>query len=252
MYGKTDRLDFSQVEGDTDHAVELLFFWDVSGKLTGIVVNLACTAQETENLSEVSADFWHEVRLELRKRHSRDLFVLPQCSAAGDQSPHLLFRGRAEQIMLDRRGLTRRQEIARRIANAVDDALATAKADIRTKLVFRHTVANIDLPEKTPPAAPFYRTDPVRPIEIHILRLGEIALATNPFELYLDYGMRIKGRSQAMLTFVVQLSCQHCGYLPTQRGVEGGGYSADKHIVGPGGGQMLVNETVKRIHELWR
>jgi len=252
MYGKTDRADFSHVEGGSDQGVELLFFWDDAGKLTGVLVNLACTSQETEGLSEISADFWHEVRLELRKRHSQDLFIFPQCSAAGDQSPHLLFRDRADKIMLQRRGLSRRQEIARRIANAVDDALAAAKSDIRTKLIFRHTVAQIDLPEKTPPAESFYKTDPVRPIEVHALRLGEIAMATNPFELYLDYGVRIKARSQATLTLVVQLSCQHCGYLPTQRGVEGGVYSADKYVVGPEGGQVLVNETVRRIDELWK
>jgi len=41
-------------------------------------------------------------------------------------------------------------------------------------------------------------------------------LATNPFELFLDYGMRIKARSKALQTFVVQLACDSSGYLPTQ------------------------------------
>lgn len=84
-----------------------------------------------------------------------------------------------------------------------------------------------------------------------MIRLDDAAIATNPFELYLDYGIRIQARSRAVLTFLVQLSCQHSGYLPTERGVQGGGYSADKYIVGPEGGQLLVNETVKRINEMW-
>jgi hypothetical protein len=84
-----------------------------------------------------------------------------------------------------------------------------------------------------------------------VIRLGDIALATNPFELYLDYGIRIKARSKAVLTFVVQLSCQESGYLPTEKAIRGGGYSADKFIVGPQGGRVLVDETVKRINAMW-
>ena len=251
MYGKTAAANFSNIEGYQDPAVDMLFLWGPEANLTGVVINLACTSQETENLKEVSADFWHDVRVELRRRLGADLFVLPQCSPAGDQSPHLIYRKQAEQVMDARRGLSRRQEIARRIANAVDDVLPAAKADVKTRLVFRHTVASADLPEQQPPVAPFYETDSVHPIEFHVLRLGDVALATNPFELYLDYGIRIEARSRAVLTMLVQLSCASNGYLPTERAVKGGGYSADKFIVGPEGGQVLVEETVKRINELW-
>jgi hypothetical protein len=51
---------------------------------------------------------------------------------------------------------------------------------------------------------------------------------------------------------LVQLSCQHSGYLPTEKAVAGGGYSADKYVVGPEGGQVLVNETVRQIEALWK
>jgi len=252
MYGTTNRPDFAGVEGSEDPGVEMLFFWDQNKVPVGIVVNVACTAQETEQLSEISADFWHDVRLEIRKRFSRDIFILPQCAAAGDVSPHLLFRSRAEEIMRQRRGLTSRQEIARRIANAVEDALPLAKQDIQSTMIFRHTVAKVGLPPQEPPAAPFYTTDPIAPIEFHVIRLGDVAVATNPFELYLDYGVRIKARSPAVLTLLVQLSCGHCGYLPTEKGVQGGGYSADKYVVGPKGGQVLVDETVRQLTTLWK
>lgn len=251
MYGNTGAPGFSHVEGPEDHGVDLLFLWGPEAKVSGVVINLACPSQETENLNEISADFWHDVREELRTRHGPNLFVLPQCSPAGDLSPHPIYRKKAEQILDARRGLSRRQEIARRIANAVDDALPLAGADIRSRLVFRHTVAGADLPEHEPRAEPFYETDPVRPIEFHVLRLGDVALATHPFELYLDYGTRIEARSRAVLTMLVQLSCAASGYLPTERAVQGGGYSADKFVVGPVGGQVLVEETVKRINELW-
>lgn len=251
MYGNTQAADFSNLEGSEDHAVKLVFLWGPEAKWTGIIINLACPSQETEHLNEVSADFWHDVREELHRRHGSDLFVLPQCAPAGDLSPHLLYRQGAEQIMDLRRGLSRRKEIARRIANAVDDVLPVAKVAIQSRLVFRHTLASADLPECQPPAEPFYETDSVHPTEFHVLRLGDLALATNPFELYLDYATRMEARSRAVQTLLVELSCAGSGYLPTARAVKGGGYSADKYLVGPEGGQVLVEETVKRINELW-
>ena len=251
MYGNTNQEGFSNIEGYEDHGVEMLFFWDGDKKLTGIIINIACTSQETENLNEISADFWHDVRLEIRKRLSKEIFVFPQCAAAGDMSPHLLFRRRAEDIMRERRGLSRREEIARRIVDAVEDVLPLAKKGTQENVVFRHTVARVNIPTAQAAVLPFYVTDSAVPVELHLIRLGDVAVATNPFELYLDYGIRMKARSPAVLTLLVQLSCQHCGYLPTEKAVKGGGYSADKYLVGPEGGQVLVNETVKQLNALW-
>jgi hypothetical protein len=251
MYGNTNQENFSHIEGYEDHGQEMLFFWDADQKLTGIVINVACPAQETEGLLKVSADFWHEVRQEIRAKYGKETFIFPQCGAAGDQSPHLLWQKQAEDIMRQRKGLSRRQEIARRIAQAVDEVFPYAKKDAKNKVVFIHKNAEIHLPTKEPPDLPFYTCDSVKPAEIHVIRLGDVAIATNPFELYVDYGIRMKARSKGLLTFIVQLSCQHSGYLPTERAIRGGGYSADKYIVGPDGGQALVNETVLLINDMW-
>ena len=47
---------------------------------------------------------------------------------------------------------------------------------------------------------------------------------------------------------------QHAYYLPTPRALAGGGYSAIGHqnLVGPEGGQALVDRTVQAISELWK
>ena len=83
MYGAVNTPDFSHVEGYEDHSLGLLYTWDAKRNLTGVVINIACTSQETEGISEVSADFWHETRNELRRRLGEKLFILPQVSAAG-------------------------------------------------------------------------------------------------------------------------------------------------------------------------
>ena len=89
-------------------------------------------------------------------------------------------------------------------------------------------------------------------IELHVLRIGDAVVCTNPFELYSEYGIRIKARSSAVQTFVVQLTGGG-SYLATARAEQGGGYSAVVHscLVGPAGGQMLVDRTVALINALW-
>jgi len=251
MYGDTSREDFAGFEGSADTGVQLLFFWKPDKTLTGMIVNIACPSQETESLSQFSADFWHETRQELKQRHGEGIFIFPQCAAAGDISPHRMFRKAAEEAMLARKGISRRQEIANRITHAVDDVLPTALNDIKFALAFKHLLIDVDLPEIQPPREPFYETDSVHPVRFHALRIGDIAMATNPFEFFLDYGLRIQARTRAILTFPVQLCDAASGYLPTAEAIKGGGYSADKFIVSPEGGQILVNETVEVLNSLW-
>jgi hypothetical protein len=52
---------------------------------------------------------------------------------------------------------------------------------------------------------------------------------------------------------VIQLTCGSSGYLPTERAVKGGSYSAivASNLVGPEGGQVLVERSVELINSLW-
>jgi hypothetical protein len=95
---------------------------------------------------------------------------------------------------------------------------------------------------------------PSTPIEMHVLRIGEAVLATNPFELYLDYGLRIKARSPAVQTFIAQLTAGCGWYLPTERATHGGHYGAHPVVapVGPEGGQLLVEETLATIRQVFK
>ena len=281
MYGRTDRDDFAGIEGSQDHGVEMLFTWNQEGELTGMVLNACATPQVAAHERRISADAWTQMRAELRKRYSEDLFILPQVSAAGDQCPVDLPR-RIRRFSAD--------EMATRLANAVDEAFPAAESDVRTRVVFKHMVKNIALParlvteeeyelarataaelaarEPTPGSGDYghkraqeivmeryeEQTDDLEyDMELHVIRLGDIAFATNPFELFLEYGYRMKARSSASQTFVVQLSCDSGKYLPTARAVGGGSYSAtvQSNLVGPEGGQVLVDHTVELINGMW-
>jgi len=93
---------------------------------------------------------------------------------------------------------------------------------------------------------------PMYPVEIHVLRIGDMVLCTNPFELFTAYGVQMKARSPAEQTFVLQLVGSGT-YLPTEEAVHGGHYSAivQSNRVGPEGGQILVEKTLQLINKLW-
>lgn len=316
MYGSIDRKDFIGIEGPTDPGVDMLFCWDRKNNLTGIIMNVSCPAQVVEAKYFISSDYWSEVRKQLNEKFGNEIFVLPQCGAAGDISPRdLPRRYRAgEPNMWDIPGIL---EIGERLIHVVQKAYPDAKENIRYNVLFKHIIKDVALParmisskeyvkakaivekinsrepkdpnssesawnrfvreikenEKTKLYGPWdnktsdfgwlkpckaiieryenQKSDQQINVEIHALRLGDLVFATNPFELYVDYGFQIIGRSKANQTFIVQLCCDGLTYLPTQRAVEGGGYSAMITPVGPEGGQMLVEETVDVIDSLW-
>ena len=91
------------------------------------------------------------------------------------------------------------------------------------------------------------------PIEVHVLKLGDIAFATNPYELFLDYGNKIRARSKASQTFLIQLCCGSFGYLPTEKAEKGSHYSAyvSSGTSGHEGGELLVRKTLSEINEMF-
>ena len=91
--------------------------------------------------------------------------------------------------------------------------------------------------------------------DIHVVRIGDIAFATNRFELFMDYQHRIQARSPFEQTFIVQLVTGPNGigsYLATERGEKNKGYSSSPYCnqVSPKGGQELVEETLKILEEV--
>ncbi len=301
MHGNTNDPQFRRIEGYEDHAVHVLCFYDSQKRLKATALTLACTAQCASGV-KVSADFWHDVRRLIHERHGQEVCVLGFCAAAGDQTPRPQFARKSEQRMEDFRGLTYTQEVGRRIANTFDDVAGVIAKDIRTDVPLVHRVRQVELPTRIVTDAEYAvaqkvcaeidgrttrkKTDhwtrslyglvaerylaqqkgdgKAYDMELHVLRLGDVAIATNPFELFVDYGVQIEARSPAVQTFLIQLAAsgrQPSYYLPTPRAVAGGAlneqpftnYSATvmNNMVGPEGGQALVDRTVEEINELW-
>jgi hypothetical protein len=307
MYGKTDQQKFSHVEGYEDHGVDMLFTYDEDHKLTGMILNVPCPAQCTEGAWFVSADYWHETREAIRANHGENIYILPQCAAAGDQSPRTMVNRQADARMLELKGygddynMARRQDIADKISAAVDEVLPLVAKDIRDELEFKHEVTNLELAQRiatdddletakkevilwkaklaelkdADPASMEYSRafrrigfnqkvidlyhvqqggEPLSfPVEMHIIRLGDIAMSSNRFEYFLDFGVRIKARSKAVQTFIVQLAGNGT-YLPTDRAMSGGSYGAyiASTPIGPEGGQIIVEKSVAKINAMFK
>ena len=319
LYGTTDRAEFSHIEGFEDHSVNLIYTWDTKSKLTGVVINVASPSQVSEGENRVSADYWHDTRVELGKRLGKDVYILPQCSAAGDQSPHFMVGAKAEERMqrlmgidslqTGRGSMGRRRQLALDISNAVTDVLPYMKYNVEWNPVFIHQQKTVELSrrliekedvddalaesksweekyqqllrniEENPDIKQkprwyegitrayqkmkrgytvkerydLQKIQPKMPVEVHVIRISDMVIATNPFELYLDYGIRIKARSPSVQTFLVQLAGGGT-YVPTSRSIAGGAYGAmpASTLIEPEGGQELVERTLEMINEVWK
>ena len=285
--------------------------------LTGLLVNVACPSQVMEGTYVVTADMFGEMRRRLRERFGKQLNVLCQVGAAGDQAPRdLTLPPREGPTYWDEAGMV---ELGGKLAEAVAEALPRAQAVRRPSILFRHEVHWARLPirtvspqqharaaaelaaliardtadesspgsaydrfvsktrqrEKLPVPGPFddknddfvlmrnleavvqrfqiQQREAEYQAELHVMRIGDTALATSPFELYLDYGLRIRSRSPAALTLHAQLACDEAGYLPTARAVAAGGYGAlvANGLIGPDGGQLVVESILEGIRRLF-
>ena len=310
MYGNTSDADFIGYESGTESFLNAMFTYDESGKLTGVVVNVPCPSQCSESRSVLSADYWHEVRVAVKENFG-DVYVLPQCAAAGDLSPRQLHYLEAEKRRFKLKygedtdvDMGRRRDIAERIVAGLVEVEDWACKDIKTEAVLRHSILALDLErrlisdeqysdalvgleeakqiipkqngewyndfkKKTVKLSRISRYEGIIskynaqkrsttiPTKCHVIRLGDIAFATNRFELFMDYEQRIQARSPAEQTFIIQLAAvsgkSGGGYLPTQKGQGNKGYSASIFDceVDADGGATLVEKTLEKLTELF-
>ena len=316
MYGTTAIPEFSGLESGADPYVNFMFTFGKDGKLTGAVLNVPSPSQNMELEYSISADFWADVREEIAKRYG-DIYILPQCAAAGDLAPRARYYDKAEERrfrlkyadvklhdgLVNPPEIFRRKDICEQIVNAFEDVYSWAQKEKFDDIPIVHSVKTIQLNKrfitdeeyeafKNKPkyvAKPLVCTDdkvddlkwnsreishridknvvveryetqkaePTIAMEMHVIRVGNIAFASNMFELYMDFAHRIQGRSPFEQTFIVQLCAQpHRGaasYLATELAAKGRGYSANlfSNLVSPEGGQQLVEATLEELNKLY-
>ena len=311
MYGGTNDPMFNEYEGNVDSSAYFFFTFDKDENLTGAIVNVPCPSQNSESESMLTASFWAEFRALVKEKYG-DIYILPQCAAAGDMAPRALhgFYAQDRRWRLKYGGdridgidnmyeIWMRRDIAERIMSAFESVYSWARTEKIGDAKIEHRVEMLELDawkitkdqyeaakeqyeqyksmlwtKTDDPRADFkkntqhssvlkryesiikrYEDDrETRTAEVHIVRIGDVAFASNPFELYVAYQHRIQARSPFTQTFIVQLaaSIDAAGYLCTERAANNMGYSANIYScpVAPAGGNKLVEETLKILHEM--
>lgn len=186
------------------------------------------------------------------------------------------------------------RDIADRITDAVRRGFRKAKDRVETQPAFFHKACSLRLPIRTVSEADyreamaviqaaqsrFSAENPIRgedlvaifepmgviwryiqqnrsktvDASLHYMRIGDSAWMTCPFELFIEYSLRIKARAASLHTVVVQMTDQYLDYLPTTLAIQGGSYSSApaSTTCGPESGDMLVADAIEKINALWR
>ncbi len=88
------------------------------------------------------------------------------------------------------------------------------------------------------------------PVEIQVLRVGDVYLAGLPGELFTEYALDIKGKAPRK-TFVISLANGELqGYIVTPEVAEEGGYEVANSLFDPLSGRILVDRAISMIEDL--
>ncbi len=270
--------------GATDPQVGVLYLEAIDGGECTILANFTCHPVTVQVQPLVSADF-PGVAMALVEH------TVPHCAnslflqgACGDQNP---VRNTTDFDDVTRYGLMLGGEIIKEAArlSAPDYALSAPRLAVTSKTI---DLPVRELPPREPAQATYdeasrmlaQATDAVErqhwaraqrtaqealilidrgmePVaaEIQVIRIGDIALAGIPGELFVELGLEIKRDAPAPYTFIVGYANDYIGYLTTLQAWQEGGYEVSPGPwtrVAPQASMQVVATAVELIRELWR
>lgn len=279
MHGDTSRKDFAGLEGPDDPQHLALFAADENDKIISVLYHNTTHPTIFYGAGIYSSDFIDETRNILRDKFG-EIPVLYLNGAQGDIaiSNQLKKIKESREQKLERIGRMAADETLRlykEVKYHDQPVLALnyedLKIDVRlpkpeTLVSSRKVLAKIDAGENIRGMKMImafgavhlqdtFGDNPVDTLPIHVVRIGDVALVTEPCELFCQFGLDIKRRSPAPITAVVGLTDGFGGYCPTIYGILGGGYSG-KPIswtrLEQNAGYLIVESAGKLLNALWR
>ena len=280
MYNPGGREDFTGLEGPDDPSHLALFACDADGRPLAVLYNNTSHPTAFYGRDLFSADFPGAARATLREALG-DVPVLFLNGALGDICRGIAVPGRGrpqtgEQSVQWRGQLaagetlrlyhetTRHGEAP--IAHLYEDLSLPVQLPDPDRLAWaRSVIDRIDAGEDVRGMESImawgivslqdaFGDNPTDTAAVHVVRIGDVALVTQPFELYCQFGLDIKRRSPAPATGVCSLADGYGGYCPTMYGVLGGGYSGEpihwRRFV-PEAGYRVVDAACQMLYSLW-
>ena len=236
--------------GPVDPEVGVIAAWDGEDKLLGCVVNYACHG--TCYGGAVSADWIFYMERTIRGVMGAQAGVVFLNGACGDVT-----QVDNQSLRPSESGIEWAEHVGTRVgAEALKVLVSSEKGD---HLALAALTDNLDLKMRKPSKASLLKCreicermldDPekttefhfakerlilehmlsqskTRSVELQAIQIGPAVLLSNPAELFCQYGLDIKKRSNFPHTFVVELANGQCGYVPTEDALDpkrGGGY----------------------------
>lgn len=281
MHGDARRPEFTGFEGPTDSAHLALFVRGLDGRLLAALHHNSSHPTAFYGSDVLSADYPGVARRLLRE--------------ALGPLPVLFFNGAQGDISLESQATSppRNESTVQKITRAgaitagetlrllhetpfeAEPALIHLRQqlEVPVRLPTESTLkeanallARVDAGEKVEPWKVMFAHGPAllqkrfggRPVDtlsLHALRIGPVAIFTQPTELFCQFALDIKRRSPAPLTAVLGMADGLHGYCPTLAGQMGGGYSGEAFYwarFGPEVGQQIVDAGARMLHEVWQ
>ena len=104
---------------------------------------------------------------------------------------------------------------------------------------------------KIPPLVAMIKAKKEEPSEVQVIRLGSVALASQPSESFVEHGLRIKEATWPTRTFVVGYANGMLGYLPHEAAFRRGGYECSfgpPSQMAPEAGRLLADTAIELIN----
>jgi len=89
--------------------------------------------------------------------------------------------------------------------------------------------------------------------EVKCMRIGEMAIASSPGQMFCVFGLQCKERSPFADTMFVSIANGNIGYVPTAEAIERGGYEPTLcrgSRSAPEAGEMIVDASVRLLNSL--
>ncbi|MCL0031468.1 hypothetical protein M1N55_05505 [Dehalococcoidia bacterium] len=90
-------------------------------------------------------------------------------------------------------------------------------------------------------------------VELTAQSISGVGISTNPAELFVEYGVKIKNGSPFEITLISQLSNGWCGYVPSTEAFNRGGYECHRSVfvsrLQKNAGDLISNKSVELLHQ---
>ncbi len=260
--------DSYAAENEIDHRMSYIVFEDSTGKPLAVAFNFACHNNMVGKM--YSGDMYGRAGESLRDQWG-DIATVSLAAPCGDVAFRL---PNGKKTFADDRAA------GRAIAEAITKSYPTCPRRDCRKLAIRSVVKRIpdrpydpaefvyDNARGSSESAATFHKDRYEPeeiavrqrgktwcdVEIQAISFGQVAVVTNPAELFSIYGVKIKQASPFDVTLVSSLSNGYCGYVPTPESFKHRGYETYRTVytsrLAKDGGERILKESVDLLRAI--